>query len=148
MRFVIDANILLAALIKKSVTADLLTVGNLALYAPEFLLEEFRKYEDLILKKTHRSLEEFQQFLGFIKRRIKFVPIKNIVAQLEKATLITPDPKDTVYLALALTLDARIWSNDKRLKKKQNIIPVFNTSEIIELLNVDKNNTMKPMEPH
>jgi len=135
-------------LIKKSVTADLLTVGNLALYAPEFLLEEFRKYEDLILKKTHRSLEEFQQFLGFIKRRIKFVPIKNIVAQLEKATLITPDPKDTVYLALALTLDARIWSNDKRLKKKQNIIPVFNTSEIIELLNVDKNNTMKPMEPH
>lgn len=121
-------------MIKKSVTADLLAVGNLGLYAPEFLLEEFQKYEDLILKKTHRSSEEFHQYLTFIKRRIKFVPIKNIIAHLEKATLISPDPKDTVYLALAIALDAIIWSNDKRLKEKQNKIPVFNTSEIIELI--------------
>ncbi|MHA1131058.1 MAG: PIN domain-containing protein [Candidatus Helarchaeota archaeon] len=48
-----DANILFAALIKEGPTADLLITGDFKLYAPEFLLTEFQKYEPLILKKTH-----------------------------------------------------------------------------------------------
>ena len=121
-----------AALIKKSTTADLLITGDFRLYAPEFLLTEFQKYEDLILKKTHRSHKEFNQFLTFLKRKIKIVPQKKINPFLEKAKKISPDPKDIVYIALALAIDAKIWSNDKRLKEKQKHIPVLTTTEILE----------------
>ena len=43
MILVIDANILFSALIKNSLTAELLFEPTLKLYAPEFLIEEFMK---------------------------------------------------------------------------------------------------------
>ena len=55
MKLVVDANILFAALIKEGVTAELLISDKLQLFAPKYLFEEFSKYEQLILNKTHRS---------------------------------------------------------------------------------------------
>ena len=55
MKLVVDANVLFAALIKEGSTAELLISDKLQLFAPEFLFTEFSKYEELILKKTHRS---------------------------------------------------------------------------------------------
>ncbi len=45
MDLIVDANILFAALIKNSMTAKLMFVERLHLYAPEFLLDEFEKHE-------------------------------------------------------------------------------------------------------
>lgn len=123
-----------AALIKKSTTADLLITGDLRLYAPEFLFTEFEKYEALILTKTHRSESDFRQFLTLLKRKIKLVPDTTIKPFLKKAKGISPDPKDIVYLALALAIDAKIWSNDKRLKENQSQIAVLSTAELLELM--------------
>ncbi|MFH1211857.1 MAG: PIN domain-containing protein [Candidatus Woesearchaeota archaeon] len=47
MELVIDANILFAALIKDSTTSDLLFKNTL--YAPEFILEEFKKYKEELI---------------------------------------------------------------------------------------------------
>ena len=69
---------------------------------------EFLKYEDLILTKTHRSREEFNQFLTLLKRKIKLIPNKVINPFLAKTERISPDPKDIVYIALALALDTII----------------------------------------
>ena len=71
MRLVVDANILFAALIKDSATSELLTNDNLHFYSPEFLFEEFLKYENYILKKTHRSKADFEQYYSFLKRKLK-----------------------------------------------------------------------------
>jgi len=49
MRLIIDANVLFAALIKDSSTAQLLINDKLQFFAQEFLFEEFAKYEDYIL---------------------------------------------------------------------------------------------------
>ncbi|NHJ22763.1 MAG: DNA-binding protein [Candidatus Lokiarchaeota archaeon] len=135
MKLVIDANILFAALLKEGLTAELLISDKLQLFAPEFLFIEFTKYEDLILKKTHRSREEFNQFLNLLKEQINIIPKKEIVPFIDKAEAISPDPKDIVYLALAFALNANIWSNDKKLKKDQNEITVFSTEELIEKTN-------------
>lgn len=44
------------------------------------------------------------------------------------------DPKDSLFIACALSNpNSVIWSDDKHFKK-QNIIKVYNTKEIIELL--------------
>ena len=67
MKLIVDANILFSALIKDGLTAELLISDKLQLFAPEFLLTEFSKYKDLILKKTHRNEQDFKHFLELLK---------------------------------------------------------------------------------
>ncbi len=138
MRLVVDANIFFAALIKEGSTAEILISDKLQLFAPEFLFSEFTKYEELILKKTHRSNEEFNEFLELLKEQITIVPKKEITPFIDKAEKISPDPKDTVYLALAFALKSNVWSNDKKLKEGQNKIIVLSTEELIEKTNLLK----------
>ena len=132
MKLVVDSNILFAPLIKEGSNAELLFSDKLHLFAPEFLFTEFAKYEDLILKKTHRSSKEFNQFLDLLKEQITIIPKKETSPFIDKAEKISPDPKDIVYLALAFALKANIWSNDKKLKKGQEEITVFSTEELVE----------------
>lgn len=138
MKLVVDANILFAALINEGSTAELLISDKLQLFAPEFLFEEFSKYEELILKKTHRSNEDFNQFLELLKDQITIVPKKEITPFIDKAEKMSPDPKDTIYLALALALKSNVWSNDKKLKEGQNKVNVLSTEELIEKTNLLK----------
>jgi predicted nucleic acid-binding protein len=128
---VVDANILFASLIKDSLTAELLLSDKLSLFAPEFLLDEFLKYEQYILEKTNRSKEDFNHFLTILREEIKIIPQKNIKPFIQKAEKFSPDPKDTVYLACALAIDSKIWSNDKKLKEDQKQIEVITTEELI-----------------
>ncbi|KKN00006.1 hypothetical protein LCGC14_1142180 [marine sediment metagenome] len=132
MKLVVDANILFAALIKEGSNAKLLISDKLQLFSPEFLFEEFSKYEKLILKKTHRPNIEFKNFLGLLKEQITIILKKIIVPFFDKAEKISPDPKDTVYLALALAIKSNIWSNDKKLKEGQNKVKIFSTDELIK----------------
>ncbi|MFW9970376.1 MAG: PIN domain-containing protein [Candidatus Odinarchaeota archaeon] len=132
MKLVVDANILFAALIKEGLTAELLISDKLQLFAPEFLFTEFAKYKELILKKTHRSHEKFNQFFDLLKEQITVIPKREIMPFIDKAEKISPDPKDIVYLALAFALKANIWSNDKKLKQGQEEVTVFSTEELIE----------------
>ena len=133
MRLVVDANILFAALIKEGSTAELLMSDKLQLFAPEFLFIEFTKDEELILKKVHRSQKEFNQFLDVLKEQVTIIPKKEITPFLGKAETISPEPKDTIYLALAFALKASVWSNDKKLKQGQKEITVFSTEELIKI---------------
>jgi len=132
MKLILDANILFAALIKEGLTAELLISDKLQLFAPEFLLIEFSKYKDLILKKTRRNEQDFKQFLDLLKDQITIVPKKVITPFIDKTDKISPDPKDTVYLALAIAIKANIWSNDKKLKQSQTKINVFSTEELLK----------------
>ena len=52
MDLVIDANVLFAVLIKSGKTEDLVFSEYIHLFAPEFLFEEFEKYQKYILGKT------------------------------------------------------------------------------------------------
>ncbi len=132
MKLIVDANVLFSALIKEGLTAELLISDKLQLFAPEFLFTEFTKYKDLILRKTHRNEEEFNQFLEILKEQISIVPKKEILPFISEADKISPDPKDTIYFALAIALKSDIWSNDKRLKQGQTKITIYSTEELIK----------------
>ena len=133
MDLVIDANILFAALIKRGLTAELLFKENFHLYAPEFILDEFEEYRNLLNQKTERTSEEFSCLIKILQRRLNLLPQEEINYLLEKAREFSPDQKDTIYIALALHLKCPIWSNDRILKEKQDIIKVYNTAEIMQL---------------
>ena len=132
MKLIVDANILFSALIKEGLTAELLISDKLQFFAPEFLFTEFAKYKDLILRKTHRNEEEFNHFLEILKEQISIVPKKEITPFMDDANKISPDPKDTIYLALAIALKSNIWSNDKKLKLDQTKITIYSTDELIK----------------
>lgn len=140
MKLVIDANIIFAALIKEGLTAELIISDELQLFAPEFLLEEISKYQDQIFEKTHRSKEEFEIFVQILNEYITFIPQKNINPFIEKANLFSPDPKDSVYLALALALKSAVWSNDKKLKEEQVQVKVLSTEDLINKTKILKKN--------
>ena len=132
---VVDANELFALLIKGSKEAkELLVSEKLRLIAPEFLLVEFSNNKEEILSKTHRTEEEFLEVLSIIRDRIKFVPGEEFKDFIPIARKLFPEhPKDAPYLALALTYNCLLWSEEKLLKK-QSSIKVFNTAELSKLL--------------
>ena len=132
MDLVVDANILFAALIKNGITAQLLFLDDLHLYAPEFLLDEFSKHRKYLLNKTHRTKDEFNEILEILAYRIIFIPFEDIEQYLEKADKISPDPDDSIYFAIALKIGASIWTNEKRLQK-QNIVNIYTTSDLLDL---------------
>ena len=133
MKIIVDANILFASLIKISTTASLLFNSNLKLYSPEFVLEEFMKYSDLIQKKMKRSREEFVTIMHQLYQLITIIPQEEYEKYMEEATVISPDDKDVPYFALALKLKCGIWSNDFELKK-QNQVTIYKTKELLDLL--------------
>lgn len=133
MILVIDANILFSALIKNSLTAELIFNDDLKLYTCEFIIEEFFKYEEIILKKTHRTRGQFIMIMHQLKEIISIVPKEEYSKFMEYAEKISPDRKDALYLALAFRLNSAIWSNDKKLKN-QDKVKVYNTSDLMKLV--------------
>jgi predicted nucleic acid-binding protein len=131
MILVIDANVLFAALIKNSLTAELIFSEDLSLYACEFIIDEFLKYEEIILKKTHRKREQFITIMHQLKEIITIVPQEEYSRFMAEAEKISPDKKDVLYFALALKLKSAIWSNDKKLKE-QNKVKVYSTDEVMK----------------
>ena len=132
MDFVIDANIVFAALIKDNVTRFILFRDSIRIFAPEFIFSEIEKYSDEICEKSGKSKDELDEVLNIIMRRVTIIPKEEIQSFIAKAREFSPDPKDASYLALALKLKIPIWSNDKILKEKQRIVEVYNTEEVKE----------------
>jgi len=134
MELIIDANILMSALISiKGITFDLIFNDKIRLFAPEYILEEFEKHEKEILTKSGLSKEDLHLFLSLVSVRIEFVPKEEFEGFSEKASKITPDQNDSEYFALSLKLNCPIWSNDKKLKE-QDKIKIYSTKELIEFL--------------
>ena len=128
---VIDANILFSALIKNSTTARIIFEEEIKLYTSEFIINEFFKYQNLILRKTSRTNEEFIQVMYMLKDLVTVIPKEEYSEFMEKAEKISPDEKDILYFALALKLKCGIWSNDRKLKT-QNKIKIYSTEELLE----------------
>ena len=134
MEIVLDANILFAGLIRESTTAIMLFNPNLKLYSPEFVLEEFIKYSDLIQKKMKRTREEFVTIMHQLHQVITVVPQEEYEKYMEQAEKCSPDDNDVPYFALALKLGCGIWSNDNELKTQDHLF-IYNTKELLNQMN-------------
>jgi len=134
MDLVIDANILISAAIKDSLTRELLYNDNIHLFAPEFIFIELEKYKNYILEKTGKTENDFYRLIGIFEKRITLFSKEEIEPYLEKASQISPDIKDITYFATAIKLNCDIWSNDGDLKEKQNHVKVWSTKELLTQL--------------
>jgi len=133
MDLVVDANVLFSAAIKDSETAELLIRDDLAYHAPEYVFEEFARHRGELLEKTHRTEADFGRFVGVLRNHIELWPAETVRQHLDQAREVCPDSGDVPYFALALHLDATIWSDDRALAD-QDAVTVLTTTDLLDRL--------------
>ena len=135
MRFIIDTNILLSALIKDSTTRKVIVKSGWDFYYPEMSFHEVRKYKELVLKKSGMSEKDYNKLLECILEHVNIVPDERIINELEEAKSVIAhiDPDDVVFVATKLSIsDSTIWSDDSDFDK-QDKVKVLKSEQVIKL---------------
>jgi predicted nucleic acid-binding protein len=99
-------------------------------------LIEIEKYRDYLMKKAHQNEREFDLTLSALIERISFIPESDFINNMDRAEKIMEeiDPKDSPFLAVALTSKVDgIWSEDRDFDE-QNVIRRYSTKDMIDLL--------------
>ena len=138
---IVEANIIFAALIKKSGNFKLISLLpklGVKLYSPEFVFEEIGKREEKLLKFSGLNISELRFLTGKLFKSIKSVSKSEYGSFLAEAKDIFPEhPKDSAYFALALRLNIPLWSNEK-LHENQPKVKVYSTSKLLKELKLEK----------
>ncbi len=101
--------------------------------APEFITSELDEHKEECMKKSGLTKQEFKARRAYVGAKISFISVGAYKKFLKKAVKAVDDRDDAPYIALALALKKPIWSNDPDLKK-QALVDVFTTKELIEIL--------------
>ncbi|HLC31221.1 MAG TPA: PIN domain-containing protein [Candidatus Nanoarchaeia archaeon] len=136
MNLIIDSNILIAAIIRNSITRKLLFDKRFFYFAPSLILEETNKYNSMIKEKTQFSDEEYLFLINSLLKNITIFQTEKLVPYKEEAYNIIKeiDENDALFIATALAIpDSILWSEDRRLGK-QTKVRVITTSELLDLL--------------
>src|SRR3989344_950019 len=133
MRILIDANIIISALIKNSKARGILTKKKFEFISPDFILEEINKYKEYICEKSGLSKEEFELLMVLIFDNIKIIPKKEYENYLDKAKeIMEEDIKDITYVACYLALNCDyLWTNDSDFDNKKEI-KIIDIAKLLE----------------
>ena len=102
---------------------------------PEFAIEEARKYFKLVGLKSGLSIEEIRLLFDVLSTNFEIVPLEDFSEGFTEArnAMQKFDENDAPFIALALCIECDgVWSNDKDLKK-QDLVKVWNTEEILKI---------------
>lgn len=142
MRLIIDTGILISALLRDSVTREILLFSSLEFLLPEYALEELEKHKEGISTRSSLSIEEIDIVLSVLIDNIIIIPASKIKPYIENAYKIMGniDLFDVPFVALALAIENDgIWSNDKHFEKLKDI-KVWKTSDLLNFLKAEKGN--------
>ena len=134
MNLVIDANRLFSVIITKRLSSPAMEIffsDDANFFAPFRMLAELENNREEIKLKSGFSHEDFDNFIGVMKLRVKFIPLEDFIDKIPEAKNISAHSKDLEYFALALYLSCPIWSDEKSFKK-QSQVRVFNTFELLK----------------
>lgn len=132
---VVDTNIIISALLKNSITREILSSYGFNFIFPEYGLEEIYSYKNYIMEKTGMNEIEFDRLMLRIFKYVKLIPLQIIKRFWNPAGEIIKhiDEKDTAFIATALAFNCPIWSDDNHFKM-QDVIKTYNTKEIMKFL--------------
>jgi predicted nucleic acid-binding protein len=132
MRLVIDANVVISALIADSKTRELIVTLESDLLTPAFVYDEIENYEDLIVEKSGMDPDRVAQFIDLLFQYIEVVPADDFYPVIDRAdeAIGDTDSDDVLYLACAIASDAAIWSDDSDFEE-QDLVETYSTSGVI-----------------
>lgn len=125
-RSVVDASVLMAALQRDGRVRGLLLAAppHVAFYAPEFLFFEIEDHLDGLAEDVGVPRLALEAVLRVLRPRITVIPPEATAHVFEQAKRLTEKADaadDEEYVALALALDAPIWSFDKDFDRVQGL---------------------------
>jgi len=136
MLLVVDANVLISALINKGITSKVFkhnaSFKKFEFIAPEFLLSETNMNK--LVSLTRLTKEELDKTFSSIIEQIEFISFSKFSDKFSEAIKI--NLKDSPYFALALKFNCPIFSGDKGLKK-QGAVKVFSPRELLDILGIE-----------
>ncbi len=143
MKIVVDTNILISTLVKSDGAIGQLLIQELDKYEVlscyYLYIEIFDKKEKI--KKYSKLLEvELLDLLYIVLKKVNFINENQISAESwEKAKQLIDgiDVKDISFVALAIQIDAYLWTGDKPIYyglKKKGFDKVISTDDLRELL--------------
>lgn len=135
MEVVLDTNILISSLLKNGLTRDLILLSPFGMHTVEFSKIEIEKHKEELLLKSKLDEKSFDYLRDFIFRKIDFATVDDIIPFKDRAIEIMReiDVDDSLFLALAMSLNCPIWSNDEHFKR-QSLVKAFTTRELISSL--------------
>ena len=120
MKVVVDTNILFSAVLtNEGSIAKQLFSDEYDFFVPHFTVIELFKYKDKMVKLSKKTEVEILEILYHLLSQVKFINEKSLSLesrQIAYDLCKNIDPKDAVFVALAIELDALIWTGDKKLK--------------------------------
>ena len=133
MKLVVDANVVISALIADSKTGELIVTLEPDLLTPEFVHDEIENYEELIVEKSGMTPGRVAQFIDLLFQYIEAVPASEFYPYIEQAdaAIGDTDPDDELYVACALATDADIWSDDSDFEE-QGVVEAYTTGDVID----------------
>ena len=143
MVVVIDANILISACLKihgRLANLILSNASKISFVIPEYVLLEISENEAKILKSAKLSRSEFNENLLLRLQELLIIKDEEITDKIFKQSFdLTKsiDPKDTIFIAFAISLDALFWSVDLKLLrglKKKKFNTIITTSDFENIL--------------
>ena len=137
MKLVINTNIFFSLMKPDSSTSYVFSLLSVDFYAPTLLKSELNEHEEECLLKSGLSKQEFELRRKEIDEKIEFSELSRYKPFLRKAIKEISDPEDSPFVALALAIDAVVWSNDPHLKK-QKLVEAYSTKELIDKMLKDE----------
>jgi predicted nucleic acid-binding protein len=118
---VVDTNILFSALVSRRsrIRETLLVEAGLSFCCPRFIFSELFKHNERVVAATDLSEAELLDALNSLFAHMQFVDESTILVGdwVEARRLCSGiDEKDTPFVALAIHLNARLWTEDNELK--------------------------------
>lgn|GEM_PF-1479653 len=104
MKLVIDANVVISAIIRDGVTRKLLLHPALELVTPAYLFDELEEHREEIMRKAGLDILQFRQFITLLGKVIEVMPSRAYEAYVEEARRVLTDPDDLPYAACAIAL--------------------------------------------
>ncbi len=117
---VVDTNIFISALISRN--ADILrtlTDPNISFVTPNFRVAELFEHSPRIQEKSHIDREDLLKVLTIMIGQVRLIDDAFIsIGSWVEARRLTRDVDmdDIAFVALALELEATLWTRDERLK--------------------------------
>ena len=134
MKLIIDTNRIIAAMIRDGISRQILFSDKFEFVSPDNIITEIYEHEAEIIEKALIDNAQFVFVISLMLDKIKIIAKEEYEAFKEGATKLISDKDDVPFIAVALALKADgIWSDDKHFIE-QDMIRVFNTKDMINLM--------------
>jgi predicted nucleic acid-binding protein len=139
-RVVVDANVLIACLVKDGRTREVfLRSGEVRFLVPDVIFDEVERHLPEVAAKAGVPEETSRALLRELVQRVELIPRGLWASALPRAKELVHRaraPNDEPYVALALVQDAPVWSFDKALHRVRGI-RILSTGDVEQLSRSD-----------